>query len=138
MPCLISHWVPAPAQELKDCSKKSESGIHAQLADESNLMHWKGEIHGPVGTAYEGGRSLDDLRKHAESLGPSCSVDNKELCSAEQWAQLGYSPPDPKDHNVGSKLWQQSILRRNALGNAIALPVLRRLLCALRDSYEDS
>ena len=40
------------------------------------------------GEAYEGGRSLEDLRKHAESLGPSCSVDNKELCSAEQLVEL--------------------------------------------------
>ena len=36
------------------------------------------------GEAYEGDRSADALRKHVEGLGPSCSVDNKELCSAEQ------------------------------------------------------
>ena len=40
------------------------------------------------GTAYEGGRTFDDLKKHAESLGPSCSIDNKELCSAEQLPML--------------------------------------------------
>ena len=36
------------------------------------------------GTTYEGGRDLDTLRKHAENLGPGCSLDNKDLCSAEQ------------------------------------------------------
>ena len=40
------------------------------------------------GTAYDGDRSLDALRKHAESLGPSCSVDRKDLCSAEDLAML--------------------------------------------------
>ena len=40
------------------------------------------------GEAYEGGRSLDDLRKHAESLGPACGLDNKDLCSAEQLVML--------------------------------------------------
>jgi len=35
-----------------------------------------------TGEAYEGGRDLDSLRKFANSLGPSCSIDNKELCSA--------------------------------------------------------
>lgn len=36
------------------------------------------------GESYEGGRDLAALRTHAESLGPSCSIDNKELCTAEQ------------------------------------------------------
>jgi len=36
------------------------------------------------GEKYEGGRDLDSLRKHAESLGPSCSVDTPDKCSAEQ------------------------------------------------------
>lgn len=40
------------------------------------------------GDSYEGGRDLDSLRKHADSLGPSCSVDAKELCSAEQLEKL--------------------------------------------------
>ena len=40
------------------------------------------------GEVYEGGRSLEDLRKHAETLGPACSVENRDLCSAEQLAML--------------------------------------------------
>lgn len=40
------------------------------------------------GAAYEGGRSLEDLRKHAETLGPSCSLDHKNLCSAEDLKNL--------------------------------------------------
>jgi len=40
------------------------------------------------GEAYEGGRSLDDLRKHAETLCPACSLENKDLCSAEQLVLL--------------------------------------------------
>lgn len=35
------------------------------------------------GEKYEGGRDLDSLRKHAESLGPPCTVDAKENCSPE-------------------------------------------------------
>lgn len=40
------------------------------------------------GEVYEGGRDLADLKKHAESLGPTCSVDNRDLCSSEQLSQL--------------------------------------------------
>jgi len=40
------------------------------------------------GEDYEGGRSLEDLRAHAKSLGPGCSPSNKEACSAEQLAEL--------------------------------------------------
>jgi len=40
------------------------------------------------GESYEGGRSLEDLRKAAEALGPSCSVDNKDLCSAEDLSKM--------------------------------------------------
>lgn len=41
-----------------------------------------------TGDAYEGGRDLDSLRKFANSLGPSCSIDSKELCSAEDLVLL--------------------------------------------------
>jgi len=40
------------------------------------------------GEDYKGGRDLESLRKHAEGLGPVCSVDNKELCSEEQLKKL--------------------------------------------------
>jgi len=33
------------------------------------------------GEDYKGDRDLDTLRKHAESLGPACSVDRKDLCT---------------------------------------------------------
>ena len=36
------------------------------------------------GEDYDGGRDLAALKKHAEGLGPACSLDNKDLCSAEQ------------------------------------------------------
>ena len=39
----------------------------------------------PQGDAYNGGREFEDLSKFAkESLGPSCGVDNMDLCDAEQ------------------------------------------------------
>jgi len=40
------------------------------------------------GEDYKGGRDLADLRKHAESLGPSCSVDSLDLCSEKQKGDL--------------------------------------------------
>lgn len=40
------------------------------------------------GEDYEGGRDFDSLKKHTDSLGPSCHIDRKELCSAEQIAML--------------------------------------------------
>jgi len=40
------------------------------------------------GEDYKGGRDLAAMTKHAESLGPGCSVDMKENCSAEQLAAL--------------------------------------------------
>jgi len=43
----------------------------------------------PMGDAYEGGRSYDDLKKFAtENLGPSCSPDNMDLCNEEQKAEI--------------------------------------------------
>jgi len=40
------------------------------------------------GEDYKGGRSLDDLKKFAASLGPACGVDTMENCSEEQKAEL--------------------------------------------------
>ena len=40
------------------------------------------------GEDYEGGRSLDELRTFALSLGPGCSAISKENCSAEQLTEL--------------------------------------------------
>ena len=43
----------------------------------------------PDGDAYEGGRDFDALKKFAdESLGPSCSNDNIDLCDDDQKATL--------------------------------------------------
>jgi len=43
----------------------------------------------PEGDAYEGGRTYDALKKFAdESLGPSCSNDNIDLCDDDQKAIL--------------------------------------------------
>ena len=51
----LTAWPRLP-QELRDCSKDSESsGLQVHLVDDSNLLHWKGAIKGPVGTPYEGG-----------------------------------------------------------------------------------
>lgn len=50
------------SQELRDCVKDSEtSGLQVQLVDESNPLHWKGAIKGPVGTPYEGGLFRIDI-----------------------------------------------------------------------------
>jgi thioredoxin-like negative regulator of GroEL len=39
--------------------------------------------------AYEGGRDYDSLKTFAdENLGPSCSTENKDLCSEEQLKEL--------------------------------------------------
>jgi hypothetical protein len=40
------------------------------------------------GEAYEGDRSPEALRKHVETLGPACGLENKDICSPEQLAQL--------------------------------------------------
>lgn len=41
------------------------------------------------GDAYEGGRDFDALKKFAEeSLGPSCGVNNKDLCKPEDLKEL--------------------------------------------------
>ena len=40
------------------------------------------------GEDYDGGRSLEELREHVQTLGPGCSPSNKEACSAEQLAEL--------------------------------------------------
>jgi len=44
---------------------------------------------GPLGDAYKGGRTFDDLKAFAdENLGPSCSNENVDLCSDEQKEML--------------------------------------------------
>ena len=49
-------------QELKDCGKDPEtSGLSVKLVDESDYMHWKAEIKGPVSTPYEGGKFAVDI-----------------------------------------------------------------------------
>lgn len=40
------------------------------------------------GEKYEGGRDFASLKKHAESLGPSCSADMLDKCSPEQRQML--------------------------------------------------
>eukprot|EP00039_Didymoeca_costata_P017785 m.330930 g.330930 ORF g.330930 m.330930 type:complete len:174 (+) comp16610_c0_seq1:185-706(+) len=43
----------------------------------------------PMGDAYEGGRTFDDLKKFAtENLGPSCGPENMDLCNEEQKAEI--------------------------------------------------
>jgi ribosomal protein S20 len=37
---------------------------------------------------YKGGRSFNDLKKHAESLGPTCGPANLDLCDAEKKAKI--------------------------------------------------
>jgi len=43
----------------------------------------------PDGDSYEGGRDFDSLKKFAdENLGPSCGVNNKDLCKPEDLKSL--------------------------------------------------
>merc|ERR1712194_184354 len=37
---------------------------------------------------YKGGRTFADLKKHAESLGPSCGPANLDLCDADKKKQI--------------------------------------------------
>lgn len=41
-----------------------------------------------TGEKYEGGRDLSSLRKHVETLGPSCSADAMDRCSPSQLKTL--------------------------------------------------
>ena len=43
----------------------------------------------PDGADYEGGRDLDDLKEFAgENLGPTCALDNPDLCGEAELAEL--------------------------------------------------
>lgn len=54
--------VSSISQELKECNKDPEtSGLHVQLVCDDDLLHWKGQILGPVGTPYEGGKFAIDI-----------------------------------------------------------------------------
>jgi len=50
----------------------------------------------PEGDKYEGGRDFEALKKHAETLGPSCSYANIDLCDAEQTAFINEKAALPK------------------------------------------
>lgn len=59
---------------------------------------------GQEGEDYKGGRDLAALKKFVESdLGPGCSVDTKENCSAEQLSELQTYIDMPADER-GAKL----------------------------------
>jgi len=47
-------------KELRECKK--DGAVEASLVDESNLLHWKGKIMGPVGTPYENGIFKIDIQ----------------------------------------------------------------------------
>jgi hypothetical protein len=83
------------------------------------------------GEAYEGGRALGDLRKHAESLGPACSIDNKDLCSPADLATLEkFAAMSPERRNA----------KLNKLKNAIAKEEARHeaVQKELQEKYEAS
>lgn len=50
-------------KELKDCAAAAgdDSVVQASLVEESNILHWKGQIKGPMGTPYEGGTFKIDI-----------------------------------------------------------------------------
>lgn len=49
-------------QELRECADKVDAGIRGvKLVNETNPLHWKGEINGPSGTPYEGGVFCIDI-----------------------------------------------------------------------------
>ncbi|KAG8467898.1 hypothetical protein KFE25_006950 [Diacronema lutheri] len=50
-------------KEFTECKKDLEtSGLDVSMPDESNLLHWKATIKGPVGTPYEGGIFRIDIQ----------------------------------------------------------------------------
>jgi len=83
------------------------------------------------GESYEGGRSLTDLRKHAESLGPSCSMEHQDMCSAEQLPQL---------LKFAAMSQERRTAKLNKLKNAIAKKQAShdKLQEQLQKSYESS
>mmetsp|Transcript_51324 Transcript_51324/g.133338 ORF Transcript_51324/g.133338 Transcript_51324/m.133338 type:complete len:161 (-) Transcript_51324:350-832(-) len=64
------------------------------------------------GEDYKGGRELDALKKHAETLGPTCGLENKDLCSEKDLAQLEKFAAMSQERRNG---------RLNKLKNAIKL-----------------
>lgn len=57
---------------------------------------------------YKGGRSADDIKKHAETLGPTCSPANLDLCDDEKKAQIN------KFSALGSEERQKMIQEKDA------------------------
>lgn len=54
-------------KELRDCCKDSEtSGLFVKQVSENEVLHWKGQINGPVGTPYEGGKFAIDIMLPAD------------------------------------------------------------------------
>ena len=73
-----------------DCTKSDNKDLCGKFGVQGypTIKYFSGST-GPLGDAYQGGRTFDDLKKFAdENLGPSCSNDNIDLCTDEQKEML--------------------------------------------------
>ena len=73
-----------------DCTKDKNKDLCQKFGVQGypTVKYFSGST-GPLGDAYQGGRTFDDLKKFAdENLGPSCSNDNIDLCTDEQKEML--------------------------------------------------
>lgn len=80
-----------------------------------------------MGEAYDGGRDLDTLRKFASSLGPSCSIDNKGLCSPEDLVTLEkYAAMSKERRKAKVTKLENAIAREEARHGAVAKEMQER------------
>lgn len=73
-----------------DCTKDESKDVCSKYGVRGypTIKYFTGSTDA-LGDKYEGGRSLDDLKKFVdENLGPSCGPDNMDLCTEEQAAEI--------------------------------------------------
>ena len=85
-----------------DCTKDENKNLCSKYGVKGYpTVKYFTDATAPTGDPYEGGRDYNSLKTFAdENLGPSCSWNNKDLCSAEKLKELEDAAALPQEERT--------------------------------------